>query len=79
VLGAEAAYGIRAEMAVDLEDLVVRRLGIAPFGPPGRGILEAWADVAAKELGWSPEQKLAEIRACREGMGRLRGPVRTLS
>ena len=69
VLAVEVVHAIREEMAVTLDDLVSRRLGLADAGHPGLGLLRAVAAVAAAEWGLQPqgcERLVADfpMRAC---------------
>ena len=54
-------YGIREEMALSLEDVVVRRLGLGLTKCPPVDVLGEIADAAALEWGWSPRQTDEEI------------------
>jgi glycerol-3-phosphate dehydrogenase len=60
---AEVVHVIEEEMALHLSDIVVRRLGLGAAAHPGNNVLEDCAMVAARELGWTDEQKLEEIDA----------------
>ncbi len=55
VRGVEIIHAIRNEMALNLEDLVLRRLDIGDGGHPGMEVLRQCAAVAAPEFGWSEE------------------------
>jgi glycerol-3-phosphate dehydrogenase len=61
VVAAEVAYAVRAEMAVRLSDIVIRRLGIGDAGHPGAPLVGAAASIAASELGWDAGRTRAEI------------------
>jgi glycerol-3-phosphate dehydrogenase len=65
VLRSEVIHAIRAEMACRLADCVFRRTDLATTGDPGPAALDAAADLAAAELGWSPERRADELRAVR--------------
>lgn len=66
VIAAELVYGIREEMALRLDDLLLRRTDIGSAGHPGRPILERCAEIAGGELGWDGTVKEGEIeRAAR--------------
>lgn len=65
VLRAEIVHAIRSEMACHLGDCVFRRTDLATTGDPGPEALEDAADIAAAELGWTPEQRAAELREVR--------------
>ena len=60
-IAAQVVYAMRNEMARSLEDIVLRRTGIASLGDPGRDALRSAADIAATELGWDGERKEREI------------------
>jgi len=65
VLRAEVIHAIRAEMACRLGDCVFRRTDLATTGDPGAETLEDAATLAAGELGWTAEQRAAELRDVR--------------
>lgn len=58
---AQVAYAVRNEMALTLGDILFRRTGIGTLGHPGEKVLAKVADVAAQELGWSPDRKKTNI------------------
>jgi glycerol-3-phosphate dehydrogenase len=60
-LAAEIVHAVRGEMAVRLEDALMRRSDLGTAGDPGRAALEACADLMAAELGWSPERRREEL------------------
>ena len=62
VTGAEVLYAVRAEMAMTLADVALRRTDLAAGGHPGDESLRAAAAVMAGELGWSAERQADEIR-----------------
>jgi len=64
VLGAEIVHGIREEMAQNLADLVFRRTDLATGGDPGPA-LDAAAEIAAREFGWSAARRRREIEEVR--------------
>jgi len=57
----EHAFALREEMALTLEDMVMRRTGIGQFGRPDSGVLEKIASLMAAQLGWNQEKQLREI------------------
>jgi glycerol-3-phosphate dehydrogenase len=63
VTRAEVLYAVRAEMAVTLADVALRRTDLAAGGHPGDDALRAAASIMAGELGWSAERQTDEIRA----------------
>jgi glycerol-3-phosphate dehydrogenase len=60
-IAAQVAFAMREEMALTLEDVVMRRTGIGQLGHPGAAALETCAQLMANELGWAPERTRAEI------------------
>jgi len=60
-IGAEVIHVIRAESALRLSDIVLRRTTVGAAGHPGTATLHGCAAVAARELGWSPERVREEI------------------
>jgi len=65
VMRAEVIHAVRAEMAQHLDDCVFRRTDLGTAGHPGAAALEECAGLVAGELGWSPEQREAELEAVR--------------
>ncbi|HEU5039305.1 MAG TPA: glycerol-3-phosphate dehydrogenase/oxidase [Gemmatimonadales bacterium] len=65
VLRAEVIHAIRAEMACHLSDCVFRRTDLATTGDPGAEALEDAASLAGGELGWTADQRAAELREVR--------------
>jgi len=66
VIGAEVVHAIREEMALGLDDLVLRRLGLGHVGHPGIDVLKRCAAVAAPEFGWGAveaDRAVAELDA----------------
>jgi glycerol-3-phosphate dehydrogenase len=60
---AEVVHAIRAEMALHLTDIVLRRIGLGAAGHPGPEALAACAQAAAAELGWNEGRVAEEIAA----------------
>jgi glycerol-3-phosphate dehydrogenase len=58
---AQILFSIREEMALTLEDLVMRRTSIGQFGRPAPELLARLAATMGAELGWSPAQQQNEI------------------
>ena len=67
ILAAEIAYAAKRTQALHLADAVLRRTALGSAGYPGRGALECAASVMASTLGWTDEQRAAELAAT-EGM-----------
>ncbi|MBU6444089.1 MAG: glycerol-3-phosphate dehydrogenase/oxidase [Alphaproteobacteria bacterium] len=62
-IGAQVLYAVREEMAMTLEDVVMRRTGIGQLGDPGAEAINSVADLMAGELGWDRARRDAEIVA----------------
>jgi len=58
---AQIAFALTEEMALTLEDVVMRRTGLGQFGRPSPQVLEKTAGQMAAHLGWSETKKAAEI------------------
>jgi glycerol-3-phosphate dehydrogenase len=67
-IAAQVVYAIRQEMALTLNDILLRRTGLGTLGDPGDSVVNKVADLAAKELGWDSDRKAREIRQVREAM-----------
>lgn len=61
VIAAEVRHAVREEMACDLASIVLRRTELGTAGHPGRAVLDACADIAQSENGWSEPRKREEI------------------
>jgi glycerol-3-phosphate dehydrogenase len=64
-IGAQVAYAIDHEMALSLEDVVLRRIGLGTLGFPGEAALARCAGLMAARLGWSEESCAGEIARLR--------------
>jgi glycerol-3-phosphate dehydrogenase len=58
---AQIAFALKEEMALTLEDVVMRRTGLGQFGKPASGVLEKAASQMAVHLGWDDSRKATEI------------------
>jgi glycerol-3-phosphate dehydrogenase len=58
---AQILFSVREEMALTLEDLVMRRTSIGQFGKPESELLTQLAAMMGAELGWSPARQQSEI------------------
>jgi glycerol-3-phosphate dehydrogenase len=58
---AQILFSMREEMALTLEDLVMRRTSIGQFGKPAPDLLARLAAIMGAELGWSPARQQSEI------------------
>jgi glycerol-3-phosphate dehydrogenase len=63
VTGAEILFAIREEMALHLQDALLRRTAAGTAGHPGADAIARAADLMAGELAWTPERRQAEIAA----------------
>ena len=63
VTGAQVLEAVRHEMALTLEDVVVRRTGLGAAGHPGDAVVRACAAIVQQELGWDAERVRQEIDA----------------
>ena len=61
VLRAEVVHGIRAEMALKLSDVVMRRTELGSAGHPGAEAVQACAKIMAEELKWNEPRVRAEL------------------
>jgi glycerol-3-phosphate dehydrogenase len=57
----QISFALQTEMALTLEDMVMRRTAIGQFGPPESEVVEKVAGQMAAHLGWSPDKKAREI------------------
>lgn len=69
----EIAYLTRQEMIVHLDDLLLRRSLLAMLGQLSHPLLGELADVVGEELGWSDEQKDAELQRTLEILEKRHG------
>lgn len=58
----EIAYAVQQEMAVTLDDLLMRRIGLGNMGIPEESLLNKFADEMAALRGWSTEEKQKQIQ-----------------
>jgi glycerol-3-phosphate dehydrogenase len=68
-------FAVRREMAVRLEDLVMRRLDWAERGLLDESMLDWCASIMAKELGWSDERRRREVEAARTRLRQAAGYI----
>lgn len=61
VIGAEVAHAVRAEMAVTLADVVLRRTDLGSAGRPAPEALESCSRIMAAECGWDEATRQAEL------------------
>jgi glycerol-3-phosphate dehydrogenase len=58
---AQVRFALEEEMALTLEDMVMRRTALGQFGPPSPAALEKVASLMATHLGWHADKKAREI------------------
>jgi glycerol-3-phosphate dehydrogenase len=58
---AQVAFALEEEMALALEDVVMRRTSLGQFGKPAPEILDKVASQMAATLGWDENKRAAEI------------------
>ena len=68
---AEVAFAVDREMAVRLDDVVLRRTGLGTLGYPGRRCLERAAAIMAARLNWSERQVAEECARTMDHYRRL--------
>jgi glycerol-3-phosphate dehydrogenase len=73
-IGAQVLYSVREEMALTLNDVVMRRTGMGQLGNPGTGNIARAATLMAVELGWDVARMGAEIASVAPNFA-LRGGV----
>ncbi len=60
-IGAQVLCAMQEEMALTLNDVVMRRTGMGQLGNPGSGNIARAADLMATELDWTAERIASEI------------------
>jgi glycerol-3-phosphate dehydrogenase len=65
VIGAELVWAVRHEMALTLNDAVIRRTPLGALGFPGDAVAHCAAEIVGTELGWSDERRRKELDALR--------------
>jgi glycerol-3-phosphate dehydrogenase len=60
-IAAQVLYALREEMALTLDDVLMRRTGIGQLGRPDSETIAATAKLMAAEFGWTDERRLGEI------------------
>jgi glycerol-3-phosphate dehydrogenase len=66
VLAAEVIHAARRELAVTLEDVVVRRTELGSAGDPGTVALRLAARLAGRELGWDDAEQARQVAALQD-------------
>jgi glycerol-3-phosphate dehydrogenase len=72
---AEVVHAARAEMALRLADVVMRRLPLYLSGQLGRRALAACAAALARELHWSTRESGAQLDEAARELSAFRGPL----
>src|SRR5262245_29907816 len=65
VIGGELVWAVRHELALTLQDAVVRRTPLGALGYPGDAAARRAADIVGTELGWDEARKREEIESLR--------------
>jgi len=73
VLGIEVIHAVRREMALHLEDVVMRRTDLGFLGTADRSAVERASRLMATELGWAERRREKEVEAV---WPRVSGPGR---
>lgn len=60
-VGAQVIHAVRAERAVQLEDVVFRRTGLGTLGNPGETALGGAARMMGRELGWNRAERMRQV------------------
>jgi len=75
VIAAEVVFALRHEFAVNLTDIVHRRLMIGLSADLGQGMNEEIAELAADELNWSSGEKERQLADLQQYNARLNSPA----
>jgi glycerol-3-phosphate dehydrogenase len=60
-IGAQIVHAVRHEMALTLEDVLLRRTGLGTLVHPGEAAINRTADLMARELGWDEAERTRQI------------------
>jgi glycerol-3-phosphate dehydrogenase len=60
-IGAQIVHAVRHEMALTLEDVLLRRTGLGTLIHPGEVAINRAADLMARELGWDEAERTRQI------------------
>jgi glycerol-3-phosphate dehydrogenase len=66
----EVDFAVEQEMAVRLDDVVMRRTNLAAGHHPGRHALQSAAEAMGNRLGWSQQKKAEEMLATEQDLAR---------
>jgi glycerol-3-phosphate dehydrogenase len=72
---AELDHLVRTESVVHLDDVLLRRTDLAFIGAVTGEMIDEIAEIVGASLGWTSEQRAAEIAATRETLTTLHGQV----
>jgi glycerol-3-phosphate dehydrogenase len=60
-IGAQILYAVRHEMALTLDDAIMRRTGIGQLGKPDAATLTTAARIMGAELGWDADKQVQQV------------------
>jgi len=60
-IGAQIVHAVRHEMALTLDDVLLRRTGLGTLVHPGEAAINRTADLMARELGWDEAERTRQI------------------
>ena len=60
-IAAEVGFAVREEMAVQLDDVILRRTGLGTLGHPGRACLDRCATMMGATLGWTDAYRAEQV------------------
>ena len=66
IIGAQVIEAVRNEMAMTLEDVVLRRTGIGSAGYPGDDAVLRVETILREELGWTSARSADEVQTLKE-------------
>jgi glycerol-3-phosphate dehydrogenase len=66
IIGAQVVEAIRNEMALTLEDVVLRRTGLGSAGYPGDAVVLKLELILREELGWTSARVAEELQSLKE-------------
>ncbi|HCK76672.1 MAG TPA: hypothetical protein DHW07_05960 [Gammaproteobacteria bacterium] len=69
-IAAQVVYAATSESVMHLTDILLRRTDLCLLGHPGDPVLNDCAELAAATLGWSENQRLAELELIRTELAR---------
>jgi glycerol-3-phosphate dehydrogenase len=60
-VAAQVVHAVREEMALSIDDILLRRTGLGTVGSPGEAAIARVAEIMADELDWTPEHRNLQI------------------